>query len=89
MSNLNILTLIILIFFISGCSSIENDSFGEEREKKITELKEDCSFATVDYDRAGQPLYICYKDGTAIKRSKDKIKTDKESTETPETQNIE
>ena len=43
----------------------------------------------MDYDRAGQPLYICYKDGTAIKRSKDKIKTDKESTETPETQNIE
>ena len=34
MSKINILTLIILIFLITGCSSVENNSFGEEREKK-------------------------------------------------------
>ncbi len=89
MSKINILTLIILIFLITGCSSVENNSFGEEREKKITELKEDCSFATVDYDRTGQPLYICYKEGSSIKRSKDKVNSDTEKADTPETSTIE
>ena len=95
MSKINILTLIILIFLITGCSSVENNSFGEEREKKITELKEDCSFATVDYDRTGQPLYICYKEGSSIKRSRDKADsdidsdTDTKTVDTPETPTIE
>ena len=89
MSKINILTLIILIFLITGCSSVENNSFGEEREKKIAELKEDCSFATVDYDRTGQPLYICYKEGSSMKRSKDKVDADTDTPDTPETPTIE
>lgn len=71
-----------------SCSSVENNSFGEEREKKITELKKDCSFATVDYDRTGQPLYICYKDGTSIKRQKGADDTNQEKIDSPETSTV-
>ena len=85
MSRINILTLIFLTFLISGCSSVENNSFGKEREKKIDELKDDCSFATIDYDRAGNPLYICYKDSSSLKRSKDKSDLDKDKLDTEET----
>tara|TARA_A100001035_G_scaffold212354_1_gene172173 strand:- start:969 stop:1238 length:270 start_codon:yes stop_codon:yes gene_type:complete len=88
MFKLNILTKFILIFFIASCSSVENNSFGKEREKKITELKEDCSFATVDYDRTGQPLYICYKDGTSIKRQKVADDTKQEKIDSLETSTV-
>ena len=71
-----------------SCSSVENNSFGKEREEKITELKEDCSFATVDYDRTGQPLYICYKDGTSIKRQKVLDDTNQEKIDSPETPTV-
>ena len=89
MSKINILTLIILIFLISSCSSVENNSFGEEHKNKITELKEDCSFATVDYDRTGQPLYICYREGSSIKRPEDEKEAKTENTEIQETSTIE
>ena len=89
MSRINILTLIFLTFLISGCSSVENNSFGEEHKKKINKLKEDCSFATIDYDRTGNPLYICYKEGSSMKRSKDKVDADADTPDTPDTPTIE
>tara|TARA_B100000073_G_scaffold225086_1_gene187570 strand:- start:3955 stop:4224 length:270 start_codon:yes stop_codon:yes gene_type:complete len=88
MFKFNILAKFILIFFMVSCSSVENNSFGKEREEKITELKEDCSFATVDYDRTGQPLYICYKDGTSIKRQKVVDDTNQEKIDSPETPTV-
>ena len=88
MSRINILTLILVTFLISGCSSVENNSFGKEREKKINELKDDCSFATIDYDRSGNPLYICYKDSSSLKRAKDKSDLDKDKSDTEETATV-
>tara|TARA_B100001996_G_scaffold84074_1_gene62027 strand:+ start:1556 stop:1825 length:270 start_codon:yes stop_codon:yes gene_type:complete len=88
MSKINILTLFVLIFLITGCSSVESNSFGKEREKKIEELKEDCSFATIDYDRTGQPLYICYKEGSSLKKPKDKTTPDTEEKDTQETTKV-
>ncbi|MAI03574.1 MAG: hypothetical protein CBE49_001780 [Rickettsiales bacterium TMED289] len=88
MSKINILTLIALTFLISGCSSVENNSFGKEHEKKINELKEDCSFATIDYDRTGNPLYICYKDSSSLKRSKKNSDKETEESDTEETTTV-
>tara|TARA_Y100000768_G_scaffold370414_1_gene336208 strand:+ start:381 stop:650 length:270 start_codon:yes stop_codon:yes gene_type:complete len=89
MSKINILTLIFLTFLISGCSSVENNSFGEEHKKKINKLKEDCSFATIDYDRTGNPLYICYKEGSSIKRAEDSKNTETEKADISENSTIE
>ena len=65
----NILTFLLSLFIILGCSSTEKTEFLEERKKKLDALNEECDFATIE-NSFPEDLYICYKTPTRIKTNK-------------------